>query len=237
MAITSLIGVQTAPTVLFRPVSSPGNATFAGELRNTGSLNFGIFPAQTSGLNTYLSTINLQTNRSSGSFFIFDVIWAIVIPSSTALQPLSTPDIGNRDINGTNRGDGVYLALANYGVNSSAVGTGTITYTSSDGNTNRTTIIPFGNWQSGSTNIVRISNGDVGVRSVQSIQYSVLTGQTYILFAFRPIAVVSNSSIRDGSAVTDAINLGLPQIYTGSNIVLFYTLTSNLFGELKFIYG
>lgn len=241
MTITSLVGIQTAP-VFTRQFNIFGNEANGGIPRHVSGSGFAI-PPNPGEAKAYLSSVNASLYYTSaikhGNFIVLDIIWSVVVTNSTALQTYTTPNIGNRDMNGTQRGDGVYLIL--FTGNSNIVGATTtlsVTYTSSGGNIGRVgQTIAFNSPGGGRAFYVHLANGDTGVRSVQAAQFSALPGGGMNLLAVRPIAVIPAPAVVSNDASADAISLGLPEIYTGSNISIFYNLTGQVFGQMDFIYG
>jgi hypothetical protein len=63
-----------------------------------------------------------------------------------------------------------------------------------------------------------LQNGDVGVRSVQTLTLSTTwTGANFNLVAFR-FVYLANNSIYNNSTDEDAVNLGLPQLWNGTTL-------------------
>lgn len=252
MAITSLVGIQTAVKQSLTPVMPVGNSSTLADPRanvftalipapltsrfdNTAGIQF-TNPAP--GQNTYLSDVDFA---ALGAYYalIVDLIWSVTVANVTTLQTFTSPSIGNRDMNGTTRGDGIYLFVYNGGSN---LGGGncflTVTYTSSDGNTGRTGISGnAGFFQGGRTTFVNMASGDNGVRSIQSAQWSALPGGGLGLFAYRPVALIPTSAARSSNAVGDALHLALPRIYDNSCLHFLYGNGNAVRGEMSFIQG
>jgi hypothetical protein len=240
MTITSLVGIQTAP-VFRRQFTIFGNEANGGIPRHLNGSGFTI-PPNPGEAKAYLSSVNTNLYYTSaikhGNFIVLDIIWSVVVTNSTALQTYTTPNIGNRDMNGTQRGDGVYLLIYTGSNIVGATTTLSVNYTSSDGNIGRVgQTMAFNSPGGGRAFFVNLANGDTGVRSVQAAQFSALPGGGMNLLAVRPIAVIPAPAVVSNDASADAISLGLPEIYTGSNISIFYNLTGQVFGEMRFIYG
>lgn len=254
MAITSLTGVQTAvkqslnlvvggltaglPRLrLFNSVAKIPAQLNVSNPSNASGVQF-TNPAP--GMNTYISDVQfVNLGTAPGFFIIIDVVFGYTLSNVTTLQTLTPQSMGARDINGTTRGDGVYLLLATGESNlSSSASVLTATYTSSDGNTGRTGATPsFLNLAGNEARFLRIENGDVGVRSVQSVQFSAAPGGTTYLLGYRPIAlVVSPSDLRNSSS-GDSISLGLPRVYDNSCIQVMYAGTGGSTGPMSFIQG
>lgn len=239
MAITSITGVQTA-IPFNRQVNISGNEANGGIYRYTGNV-FNIPPPQGE-IKTYIGNVKLNNYYTSairfGTILVFDLIYVLTLSNSTALQTLTSPNIGNRDINGTSLGNGVYLMVWTGGNLSSGTVTLSVNYTSSSGNTGRTgTSASFSSAQGGRFFFISLQNGDTGVRSVQSAQWSGLPGGGMNLYAIRPIAVITSPTVVSTDAQTDAISLGLPEVYNASNIAIAYNVTGQVYGQIKFLYG
>lgn len=239
MAITSLTGVQTA-IPFNRQVTISGNEANGGIYRYTGNL-FNIPPPQGE-IKAYLGSTKLNTYYSSairfGTILVFDLIYGLTLSNSTALQTLTSPNIGNRDINGTSLGDGVYLMVWTGGNLSSGSVILTIRYTNTSGTTNRVGLSgSFSSPQGGRFFFISLQNGDTGVKAVESAQFSGLPGGGMNLYAIRPIAVITSPTVVSGDAQTDAIHLGLPEVYNASNIAIAYNVTGQVYGQMKFLYG
>lgn len=242
MAITSLTGVQTA-IPFNRQVNIFGNQADGGIFRFTGTTT-GTFttPPPQGETKSYLGSVKLNNYYSSvyrfGTILVFDLIYGLTLANSTAVQALTSPAIGNRDMNGTSLGDGVYLIV----FTASNLASGTITlsvnYTSSSGNIGRTgTSGAFNSPGGGRFFFISLQNGDTGVRSVQSAQFSGLPGGNMILYAIRPIAVITSPTVVSSDAQVDALHLGLPEVYNASNIAIAYNVASAVYGQMKFLYG
>lgn len=259
MAITSLTGVQTAVKQSFAlmKVSGAGSLTnpflrlFGGStiprvltattISNPSNATGGIqFTNPSPGMDTYVSDVNLiPTGLPPYYYILIDVVFAYTLSNVTTLQTLAAQSMGARDINGTTRGDGVYLLLT-LGDSNLASGSSilTATYTSSDGNIGRTAVTPtFSNLAGGSIRFLNIQNGDVGVRSVQSVQFSAAPGGTTYLVAYRPIALVVGSSDLRSGAAGDSISLGLPRVYDNSCIHIIFGGSLGYTGPISFIQG
>jgi len=244
MAITSLARLADAKKQQFTYIASPGNGSDTYYARRTNPVRAITFTNPTGTNLTYLSNIEF----GSSIFFsanipryvhIYDTLYGLGgIANSTALQTINTGPFAARDINGTNNGDGVYAALVQASGNASnAAGTCTISYTNSVGTSGRTgTVSYFANIQSGPVFYFNLSNGDVGVRSIETLQFST-TGSGLFLFVIRPIAITMLGTNKYGTMTEDAISLGMPQIYNGTSIDHAYGGGSGFFGTLTFSQG
>lgn len=257
MAITSLTGVQTAVKQSFPLMKTSGGSSltipwlrlFGGSIiPSFGTTNIsnpsnssGIpFTNPAPGMNTYISDVNLVARTIPQYYYIIiDIVFGYTLSNVTTLQTLTPQSMGARDINGTTRGDGVYLLLT-VGESNLASGSSilTATYTSSDGNIGRTAVTPtFSNLAGGSIRFLNIQNGDVGISSVESVQFSAAPGGTTYLIAYRPIAlVVPPSDFRNGAA-GDVISLGLPRVYDNSCLQIIFGSAVGFTGPISFIQG
>jgi hypothetical protein len=255
MAITSLVGIQTARKQSF-VVNGPGNQSNATNPRgvwynnqlvpasanrisldNTNGVQF-VNPAP--GQNTYLSGANLYNSTTPPYYtLIVDLIWRIGFAiGTTGVQTLTSPLMGNRDINGLTQGEGVYLLASASGTNSAAGSILSLTYTNSNGVSGRSTVTGNESWQAGRTVFLNLVNGDTGVRSADTAQFSVSLNQPVYLFAYRPIAVIPSASSRTNVlSEGDAISLGLPVVYDNSCVQMFYGNGFGNQGQVSFIQG
>lgn len=185
------------------------------------------FNNPTSG-NTYLAGFrqafqNATASASQRTTMIVDRLWhnSGLDRTLTTAQTVNSVTFPARDLNGSTNGEGVYLAIEI----STATGTGTPTitvdYTNSAGTSGRTgtsisTIVAssvLGQWY-----LIGLQAGDVGVRSVQSVTFSVSWGATGVLHlvAYRPIAMINGASTQGHFAVDDALTLAMPQLWNDS---------------------
>lgn len=246
MAITSITGVQTAP-VYNRMVTIFGNQADGGIYRaNSPTTGYGgsafTIPPPQGETKSYLGSVKLNTYYSNpfrfGSVLVFDLIYGLTVTNSTSLQTLTSPAIGNRDINGTQLGDGVYLIVWTGGNLGGATTTLSVNYTNSAGVPGRTGVsTAFNSPGGGRFFFIGLQNGDTGVRSVQSAQFSALPGGGMNLYAVRPISLITSPTVVSTDAQVDALHLGLPEVYNASTIFIAYGTTGQVYGEMKFLYG
>lgn len=181
------------------------------------------FNNPTSG-NTYLAAFRQTISNSQRTTMLVDRLWHNSGLDRTIItaQTVNSVTWPARDINGSTNGEGVYLAIEI----SASMGTGTpsltVSYTNSAGTSGRTgrgiydptrASAPTGHWF-----LIGLEDGDVGVRSVQSVTFSVSWGTTGVLHlvAYRPIAIINNSSALNFLAVDDALTLAMPQLWNDS---------------------
>jgi hypothetical protein len=177
--------------------------------------------------NTYLAGLRraflaTTVNASQRTLMIVDRLWhnsGIDLTVTTA-QTVNSVTFPARDLNQSTNGEGVYLWLEV----SSQLGAGlpavTVDYTNSAGTAGRTgsllmsfrTAAPQGH-----VFPIGLDTGDKGVRSVQSITFSVAVSTGAIhLVAYRPIAMINNASAASNYSVDDALTLAMPQLWNNS---------------------
>jgi hypothetical protein len=90
-------------------------------------------------------------------------------------------------------------------------------YTNSAGVSGRTgtTFVSRVNPQQGQFILIPLQAGDVGVRSVQSVTFSVSWGTSGVLHlvAFRPIVVCTNNSNAQRDTREDAVSMAMPRLF------------------------
>lgn len=178
--------------------------------------------------NTYLAALRRPYSISSLSpnqrtLMIVDRLWhnSGLDRTANTAQTVNSVAWPARDLNGSTNGEGVYLAVEI----STTMGTGgptiTVSYTNSAGTSGRTgvgilptrTSAPAGHWFP-----IGLEAGDTGVRSVQSITFSVSWGTAGVLHlvAYRPIAMINATSAPEINCVDDALTLAMPQLWNNS---------------------
>jgi len=222
-------GYPQAATAPSTGVNGLSLTTYAGQVPFTNPVSGNTYLA---GLRQsyYASTIN----ASQRSLMLVDRLWhnSGLDRTLTTAQTLTTPTWPARDINGTTNGEGVYLAIEI----STAMGTGapsiTVEYTNSAGSPSKIganlenirTGAPQGQWF-----LIGLATGDLGVQSVQSVTFSASWGTSGVLHlvAYRPIAIINNSSAPNNYAVDDALTLAVPQLWNDSVPQLVSLATTN----------
>lgn len=178
--------------------------------------------------NTYLAGLRRPfyadaTNASQRTLMIVDRLWhnSGLDRTLTTAQTVDSVAWPARDLNGSTNGEGVYLAIEI----STNMGTGgptiTVSYTNSTGTSGRTgvgilsarTSAPAGHWFP-----IGLAAGDTGVRSVQSVTFSVSWGTAGVLHlvAYRPIAMINAASAPANYCADDALTLAMPQLWNDS---------------------
>jgi len=160
--------------------------------------------------------------------FIFDRIWdgrpAI---NNTSLQSITTPTWPARDDDETSNGKGIFLALEIAATTAATTASATVTYTNSDGTGGRTGSLLIAPAASGAVqgNVfpITLQSGDLGVRSVESIQFGTAwaTG-TINLVAYRVVAIVD---VGTKTSSKNAGHLGFIRVFDDSCL---YPVVPNL---------
>jgi hypothetical protein len=178
------------------------------------------FVAAAGGLSSYVARM-VAGFPNGGNFLLCDRLWSNsgMSMTSTASQAIVSPAWPARDENQSTNGVGVLLGLEITTATGAGTPTITVGYTNSAGVAGRSaingvgvgasspvaTFYPFG-----------LQSGDVGVRSVQSIQLSAtMTSGAASLVAYRVISSLEVGTSHAGAAL-DPITGGLPQIFDGS---------------------
>lgn len=194
-----------------------------------------------SGIN-YIRDI-VTTASQAGTFILADVLWVnsgLVVTTTTA-QTITQPTLPARDNLGTSNGFGVGagLLVTTATTNAAVINNITLQYTNSDGVAGRTgtmsypatavigTFVPF-----------QLAQGDIGVRSIQSITLgTTLTAGAISLIAFNflatvPVTVANIGSIAFQRKLDLKLNNGhcLLPFWLASN-----TTATNLTGTIYFV--
>lgn len=185
------------------------------------------------------------TPAAAGNYLLLcDRLWhngGLDITGASSPQAITSPTWPARDIDGTAKGEGVFLAceLSAQASTGTAPASITIGYTNSKGVSGRTAscivTIPAGGTAAFQERVFLFSlqAGDTGVKSVES--FSIATGWTagtINILAYRPIAMLGSFAYRNTTSL-DAITGGLPQIFPGS--ALFFIMGYNGGGGSQFV--
>lgn len=208
----------------------------------TGSLEY---PAAPAGKDSYIAGIQYNCT-SPGIITVADRIWhngGIAI-GNTDLQLITTPTWPARDQNASANGVGVIVAIELISSAGAGTPTFTLSYTNSNGVSGRTatTITPTATTPSiGSMFIFGLDEGDIGVRSIQSIQQtSSWASGEYCLVAFKPLMMVDLPGTSNPIRL-DPLTLGVPKIIPGSVLYTIFTpnnsTTVTLVGGITIAYG
>ena len=180
--------------------------------------------------NTYLAGLRRPfyadtINASQRTLMIVDRLWhnSGLDRTLTTAQAVNSVAWPARDLNGSTNGEGVYLAIeVSTSVTGGASGPSiSVSYTNSAGTAGRTgnsilgtrTNAPAGHWFP-----IGLADGDTGVRSVQSVTFSVSWGTAGVLHlvAYRPIAMINAASAPANYCADDALTLAMPQLWNDS---------------------
>lgn len=195
----------------------------------------------------YLARLSLSPTTAVGGLIVCDRLWhngGFTI-TSTGAQSITSPTWPARDEDGATDGKGVFLALEVSATVGAAAPTVSISYTNSAGTSGRTgaNILPtYNSAQKDCVFPIGLQQGDLGVRSVQSLTLSAswISG-TINLVAYRVVAVMP-PSIAGTANILDAITGCLPKIQNGS---VLYLMSQNVNdgsarrvgGELAYTFG
>lgn len=210
---TLYLGGIPGPAVVPTPgVAGEALTSYAGQLP---------FTNPGTGENTYLARFAAMSTVMVGTVILADRLWhnsglANNITTSQTVNSVAWPA---RDQDGSTDGRGVYIGIE-YTTTTGVNPTITLGYTNSAGAASKTaTQIPLtlgGNL----TNFFfpfALANGDVGVRSIQTLQFSAApTSAVYSLVAFRPLAVLPLSGAGPTPAVIDALTSGFPRLWNNT---------------------
>lgn len=223
--------VATPSAVAFRPQSLwglagiPGAGAFDTTLNGVALSNpvSGQLPFTDGGggINTYMARLVGSPGVQAGSLLLCDRLWhnGGYTITSTSAQNSTTPTWPARDEDGSTNGKGIFLGLEISANAGAAAPTITVTYTNSAGTGSRTGAfaVPTANSPlAGSFFPIALQAGDVGVRSLQSIQLSTswISG-TMNMVAYRVICQLD--TFANGLAGSlDAITGGMPRMFNGS---------------------
>lgn len=222
---------------LFYAAGSPGAATASadglGGAHLTSYAGQLTIPASAGGESIYLARMEALHTSSVGAVTLMDRLWhnSGFTVTSTSAQTINSGTLSARDRNGATAGDGVMLAMEVTATLGAGTPTLTVTYTNSAGTGSRTgtigpilTTSPLGTFYP-----MTLQAGDLGVRSVQSIQSSAtMTSGSVSFVLYREIASLPLAS--SALAVDrDAVALGLPIVYDSSVpfLVAFATATTS----------
>lgn len=205
------------------------------------------FTNPSAGQNTYVARFTIANSNVSGAFTLIDRLWhnsGIDVTQFNNPQAVNSVPFPERDQNGSANGTGVLIGVEV----SSATGAGTpsmtITYTNSQGEPGRTgtTGTMAATAGVGSFWPFSLQAGDVGVRSIQSVQMSATwTSGTVHLVAYRTLLTISTIS-GGGTAYADALTGGMPRLFNNSvpSFLLFPSGSASgtgFFGSLTYAQG
>jgi hypothetical protein len=216
------------------PIAGTFNTTTIGGVTFSGNTNDSMYAPNPVSGTSYFSKFSTGTTIAYG-MFVCDRIWSCGVVSAgtafsvtdTGVQTVNSVTWPARDNNGSTNGEGIYIAFQPLTALGAFAGTAdiTLTYTNSDGVAGRTAPLSRVIQPSLAVNITipfGLASGDLGVRSVQSIQLSQsLAGGTIGLIAFRPITFFSSYALGTTvSKVYDGIALGMPTIPSNASLFM-----------------
>jgi hypothetical protein len=200
--------------------SAPG-ASLTGAVVNSPTAGQLAFTNPGAG-NSYLARFQAQ-GTTAGTLMLCDRIWAnggINATTSPGAQTFtSSVQIGNRDINGSNAGVGVYAAVEVSGATGAGTPTLTLGYTNSGGTGSRTatnTDATVATSAVGSFYRIGLQAGDVGIQKADSLALSATwTSGTIHVILYRVLARLELTTANVGNSV-DALTAGFPRLYDNS---------------------
>lgn len=184
----------------------------------------------------YISRVDFTSSQTSTvygaargfSMILCDALWVSTgLSKGLGVQPITFPGLPPRDsLEGTN-GVGVLPVIAILGTLTAGGGDTILTYTNSEGISNRVVSVDFpGQALSGECSFFPLVEGDIGISSIESVEFTVDHGTgTFGLFLVRPITIVTANI---GKTVHDIDTLYLPKIFT--NTVFLPIITRNQSG-------
>lgn len=150
---------------------------------------------------------------------LYDLLWAATwTATTTGAQAVTFPTVPSRDVNGAANGDGVELWYLPWATIGAAAGTITVTYTNKAGVAGRVTsaLTPVTAGVTGRAQQFTLQAGDIGVRSVQSVNSSAtMTSGTPAIAMIRRLATIPLFTANKGE-VLDWAQLGFPRVYAGT---------------------
>lgn len=197
------------------------------------------------GINTHLGRFQGAASQA-GVLILADRLWhngGFTITSNTS-QTVNSAAFPARDNNGTTNGEGVLLGLEISAAAGAAAPTITVGYTNSANVASRTATNAFPTANSptaGAFFPIGLQAGDIGVRSVQTLQLSASwVSGTMNLVAYRPLVALELTAAFVPNAV-DALTSGFPRLFNGSVPFLIFipstTTASNVSGQVIWTQG
>ena len=188
----------------------------------------------------YLQRVNVPTGVGHMSAMLVDRLWhnSGLNATLTTSQNVNSVTLPARDVAQTTNGDGVLIGLEVSTAASANTPTVTISYTNQAGTAGRTAtnvaLLTTTSAQ-GSFYIIGLQAGDTGVRSIQTITFSIgWTSAVVHLVLFRVIAQMGLVSILNGAAssqrlafIEDVVSLAAPKIFNGSVLQIVSLASSN----------
>jgi hypothetical protein len=172
--------------------------------------------------NSYLARLAANVN-TPGTLLLCDRLWhnSGLSATLTTSQTVNSAAWPARDMDASTNGRGILIGFEVSTVMGAGTPTFTLGYTNSAGTSGLTivTAAQAATMAVGSFIPFQLSNGDVGVRSIQTFQLNAtMTSGAYHLVAYRIIAQITIPAANIGYEM-DAIPLGFPRCF--DNSVLF----------------
>lgn len=233
---SGLLGSGNAPT------GGLNGATFVGP-GLSGQIPV---PTAVSGKVSAIVRASATQTGNVGGIWIVDRMWGNVpVVTTTTAQTVVSPSWPPRDASASIAGVGVYLALecSSPTTNAGAITNTTVSYTNSSGSSGHTaTLASFpATAPAGTFVLFSLSQGDVGVQSVQSITLgtSYVSGQVNLI-AFRFICELPTPLTATPSPQSFT-QLGLPRVWDASVPQIVYiptgTAVGATYGSLTYAQG
>lgn len=237
MAITSLDSlIAKLPgqqiNMLKNNATTKGSGFFQSLWLNTGQPSAGAVPATVNGSNCDSSTLGcpkltapttgllylaklLATSSSTGGVIIYDRLWANAQLNATSIlsQSWTAPTL-TRAVTG----ESVEAWIEVYSALGGTAATATLTYTNSQGVTNRTaTATITASMVAGQMTNFTLQSGDTGIRTCSSIILNASTGTAgnFGVTLLDRLATIPISSANSGNAL-DAFAIGMPLVETNA---------------------
>jgi hypothetical protein len=171
---------------------------------------------------------------------IADRLWhnSGLVMNSTTAQTINSVAWPARDINQSTNGEGVYIGFEITTNAGAGTPTFSMSYTNSAGVSGRTSnniIAVVASSNAGFMYVMGLQAGDTGVRSIQSFTLSAsMTSGVAHLVAFRPLTFTQHYNVQgqSGQGWEDAFNLGMPQVWPDSCLMMIGGRTG-----VNFFYG
>jgi len=237
----SLWGLAGNPGAGTWDTTLAGVALSSTSAQVNGQINFADPPSG----NTYLARFQGQATIA-GTLILADRLWhngGFTITANTS-QTVNSATFAARDNTGTTDGAGVLLGLEISSAAGAAAPTITVGYTNSGNTSGRTATNYFPTANSptaGSFFPIGLQAGDIGVRSVQTLQLSASwVSGTMNLVAYRPLAFLELTAAQTPNAI-DALTSGMPRLFDGSVPFLIFvpstTTATNVTGSVVWTQG
>lgn len=207
----------------FPPAATAYTGGLAGQAITTPPAAAILVPVPPAGQNSYVARVNRLGNNAGNpvNTILIDRMWENSGLDRTLItaQTVNSAAWPARDLNQSTNGEGVYVALeVSTSVTGGTTAPGiTMSYTNSAGTAGRTGSVFTSrlNPPQGQFFPFMLDAGDTGVRSIQSVTFSVSWGSAGVLnlVAFRPIVVCTTSSNASRDTFEDAVTMAMPRLF------------------------